>query len=74
MRWKQQLVAFAIGNNNKRSRFANMSSKLGTWQNDDEVIRRILKETKTIALVGASKNTDRASNHVMCKFVSFIHI
>ena len=42
-----------------------MSSKIGTWQNDDEVIRRILKETKTIALVGASKNTDRASNHVM---------
>jgi hypothetical protein len=73
MRWKKQLVAFAIGNNNRR-RFANImsSSKLGTWRNDDEVIRRVLKETKTIALVGASKNTDRASNHVMCKFVSLI--
>ena len=64
MRWKQPL-AFAIGAN---KRFANIMSKLGTWQNDDEVIRRVLKETKTIAMVGASKKTDRASNHVMCKF------
>ena len=65
MRWKQPL-AFAIGAN---KRFANIMSKLGTWQNDDEVIRRVLKETKMIAMVGASKKTDRASNHVMCKFL-----
>lgn len=61
MRWK--LLAFAIGRSNRR--FANMSSKLGTWQNDDDTIRQILKQTKTIALVGASKKPDRAANHVM---------
>ena len=64
MRWKP-ILAFAAG----RRRFANMSSKLGSWSNDDDVIRRILRETKTIALVGASKNTERASNHVMCEFL-----
>ncbi|KAL7546389.1 hypothetical protein ACHAWF_009725 [Thalassiosira exigua] len=32
---------------------------------DDEVIRRVMTTTKTIALVGASKNPDRPSNHVM---------
>lgn len=74
MRWKK-ILAFAIGNSNsRRRRFANniMSSKLGSWQNDDSVIRQILKGTKTIALVGASKNTDRASNHVMCEFIIII--
>ncbi|KAL3801815.1 hypothetical protein HJC23_001211 [Cyclotella cryptica] len=38
---------------------------LGSWINDDDVIRRVLKTTKTIALVGASNNNLRASNHVM---------
>lgn len=37
----------------------------GSFQNDDEIIKRVLKTTKTIALVGASKNPERASNHVM---------
>eukprot|EP00573_Skeletonema_grethae_P000697 CAMPEP_0201689512 /NCGR_PEP_ID=MMETSP0578-20130828/3093_1 /ASSEMBLY_ACC=CAM_ASM_000663 /TAXON_ID=267565 /ORGANISM="Skeletonema grethea, Strain CCMP 1804" /LENGTH=159 /DNA_ID=CAMNT_0048174179 /DNA_START=178 /DNA_END=657 /DNA_ORIENTATION=- len=41
------------------------SKKLGTWQNDEQVIRRVLKESKTIALVGASNKAERASNHVM---------
>ena len=43
------------------------SSMLGSWRNNDEVIQRVLKSTQTIALVGASKNADRASNHVMCE-------
>lgn len=55
MRWR---FAFAVGN-----RFS--SSMLGTYINDDNVIRRIMKTTKTIALVGASKKEERASNHVM---------
>ncbi|KAL7466359.1 hypothetical protein ACHAXS_006664 [Conticribra weissflogii] len=42
-----------------------MSSSAETFQNTDDVLGRILKSTKTIALVGASKNTERASNHVM---------
>ncbi|KAL7512435.1 hypothetical protein ACHAXN_009379 [Cyclotella atomus] len=54
MRWR---FAFAA---------ARMSSNtLGSWRNDDDIIRRVLKTTQTIALVGASKNTERASNHVM---------
>lgn len=56
MKWSPSL-AFAIGG----GRF----SKMGSWQNDDSVIRRVLETSKTIALVGASKNVERASNHVM---------
>jgi hypothetical protein len=58
MRWK---LAFATA-----SRFS--SSMLGSFKNDDDVIKRVMKSTKTIALVGASKNPDRASNHVMCEY------
>ncbi len=47
-----------------------MSSSAETFQNTDDVLGRILKSTKTIALVGASKNTERASNHVMCEIIS----
>lgn len=62
MRWRP--FALAMGNS---ARFSNMS---GSFHNDDEVIRRIMTKTKTIALVGASKNTERASNHVMCEYLS----
>ncbi|KAL7448575.1 hypothetical protein ACHAWC_000738 [Mediolabrus comicus] len=34
-----------------------MSSKLGTWTNDDEVIRRILKETKTVVVTSLNITT-----------------
>lgn len=40
-------------------------NKMPPFQNSDKVLKKILTETKTIALVGASKNTARASNHVM---------
>lgn len=58
MRWR---FAFAIGN-----RFS--SSMSSSFKNDDAVIKRILKETQTIALVGASKKPERPSNHVMCEY------
>lgn len=59
MRWR---FAFAIGN-----RFS--SSMSSSFKNDDAVIKRIMKETQTIALVGASKKPERPSNHVMCEYI-----
>ena len=58
MKWRP--IALAVG---KSARFSSVMS--ASFRNDDDVIRRIMTKTKTIALVGASKNTDRASNHVM---------
>ena len=58
MRWR---FAFAIGN-----RFS--SSMSSSFKNDDAVIMKIMKETQTIALVGASKKPERPSNHVMCEY------
>jgi predicted CoA-binding protein len=45
--------------------FANNNRSMSTFQNSDATLRKILKETKTIALVGASKKTERPSYEVM---------
>mmetsp|Transcript_18345 Transcript_18345/g.38474 ORF Transcript_18345/g.38474 Transcript_18345/m.38474 type:complete len:178 (-) Transcript_18345:1191-1724(-) len=58
-------LAFLVGNRIVSRTTFRMSSTAETFQNSDDVLRRILKSTKTIALIGASKNTERASNHVM---------
>merc|ERR1719384_1935757 len=38
---------------------------MGPFRNSEKEIRQILTTSKNIALVGASKNPSRASNHVM---------
>mmetsp|Transcript_22426 Transcript_22426/g.45121 ORF Transcript_22426/g.45121 Transcript_22426/m.45121 type:complete len:189 (+) Transcript_22426:211-777(+) len=63
-------LAFLVGNRIVSRTTFRMSSTAETFQNSDDVLRRILKSTKTIALIGASKNTERASNHVMCEIYS----
>jgi predicted CoA-binding protein len=46
--------------------FANNSSRsMSTFQNSDATLRKILTETKTVALVGASKKPERPSHEVM---------
>merc|ERR1711862_19640 len=49
MQWKIPITAFAMS----------------SFQNSDKIIRKILRESKTVALFGASKNPNRASNEIM---------
>ena len=55
------VVSFRFGRSS--SRFSSMA----LFHNDDQAIERMMKKSLTIALVGASKNPARPSNHVMCE-------
>ena len=48
-----------------RWRLPTVTFSTMSFQNSDETIRSILRKSKTIALVGASKNIARPSNEVM---------
>ena len=45
--------------------FSSTSAAMAKFQNTDEMLRRILTTTETIAVVGASKKPERDSNHVV---------
>lgn len=49
----------------KRLSFLAFSTMAKAFQNDDQTLRKILTESKTIALVGASHKPHRDSHHVM---------
>ena len=43
----------------------NTSTNMNPHRNSDKILRRILTQSQTVALVGASKNKARASNEIM---------
>jgi len=45
--------------------FAINSNTMPPFRNNDAILKRILSKSKNVALVGASKNPNRASNDVM---------
>jgi predicted CoA-binding protein len=45
--------------------FAINSNTMPPFRNNDAILKRILSKSKNVALVGASKNANRASNEVM---------
>ena len=63
MKWIQPsnyaFTAFASIKSNTQT--ANMPP----FRNNDTILRKILSKSKTVALVGASNNPSRASNHIM---------
>lgn len=66
MKWKLPSIAFAATPTpNSNTGTSTSINSMPPFANNDKIIRKILAKSKTVALVGASKNPSRASNEVM---------